>query len=141
LNAEARNNLVVRPANTKLPLERAPKYQGFVDERSIHHAAGWVRNRFDPDERVAFEAVLGAGRDAQVIATGRAERFYAPLAAQFGGAAMCGFRLLFARALTEAERDMVMIRPAGQNTVLELSPWLSTAFGPSEIATPEFVTG
>ena len=41
-----------RPARSNLP--PAAMYQGYVDERSTHHVAGWLRNLSDPEERVSL---------------------------------------------------------------------------------------
>jgi molybdenum cofactor biosynthesis enzyme MoaA len=104
-------------------LARGAALQGYVDQRSVNHVAGWVRNRFDPAERVAYEVLLGG----QVIATGVADRFYMALAQQSLGDAFYGFLTLFPDALSEEERDMVSVRPLGAEP-LALSPRLDTRF-------------
>jgi hypothetical protein len=106
-----------------VPLLRAAPLQGFVDQRSTLHAAGWVRDRFNPGRRLAVEAVL----QGQVIASGMADRFVLPLAQHHVGDAQYGFMLLFAAPLTAAERDLVIIRPRG-GAPLPLSPKLVVDF-------------
>ncbi len=127
LSTEERRQLVVRPVLTQAPIPRAPEFEGYVDERSTGHLAGWVRNRFDDEERVAFEVVL-ADRET-VLATGCADLLNLPLAQQSIGDGRYGFRLSFSPPLSEAERDAVMVRPAG-GAALPLSPYLVTAFEP-----------
>jgi pyruvate-formate lyase-activating enzyme len=134
LTAEERAHLVVAPAHNNLPLDRAPTYQGYVDERSIHHVAGWVRNRFNPTERVAFEAVILSSSGERIIARGRGEAFNPEIAKSDVGDARYGFRILFERPLSDSERDALIIRPVGEPTPLELSPRLITVFEPSGFA-------
>jgi hypothetical protein len=106
-----------------VPLLRAAPMQGFVDQRSTLHAAGWVRDRFAPGRRLDVEAVL----QDEVIATGTADRFVLPLAQHQVGDAQYGFMLLFPAPLTAAERDAVIIRPRG-GARLPLSPKLVVNF-------------
>jgi pyruvate-formate lyase-activating enzyme len=127
LSTVERARLVVRPADVETPLTRAPRFQGFVDQRSIHHAAGWARNRFDPSERVLVEAVLPTETGERIIASGRADSYYTALAQQSIGDGRYGFNLLFAKPLTEAERETVFIRPA-DGEPLTLAPNLVTEF-------------
>jgi organic radical activating enzyme len=131
LTAEERDNLVVAPSHNNVPLDRAPKYQGYVDERSIHHVAGWVRNRFNPTERVPFDVVIASPSGERLVAKGRGEAFNPEIAKTDIGDARYGFRILFDRPLTEADRDMLIVRPAGDPNPLELSPRLITVFEPS----------
>jgi MoaA/NifB/PqqE/SkfB family radical SAM enzyme len=128
LTARERDNLVVRPLHTQKPLERAPKFQGFVNERSINHVAGWVRNRFDPAERVTFEVAVITQGEERVIERGTADSFYTALAQQSVEDAFHGFQLIFKTPITEAERDAVIVRPVGNQTPLQLSPRLLTSF-------------
>lgn len=134
LTAEERDHLIVAPAHDNIPLDRAPKYQGYVDERSTQHAAGWVRNRFNTTERVSVEAIVISPEGERVLATGRAETFYPEIAKTNVGDARYGFHFRFDPALTETERDALIIRPAGGPTPLELSPRLVTTFTPSSNA-------
>jgi MoaA/NifB/PqqE/SkfB family radical SAM enzyme len=130
LSPEERDHLIVRPLQSRTPLELAPQLQGYVDERSIHHVAGWLRNRSDPSERVAFEVVLPSPDNEQILASGRATEFSPVLAQLSMGDATYGFRVLFPVPLTEAERDRVIVRAAGTSDPLELAPALSTVFEP-----------
>jgi hypothetical protein len=125
-----RRHLVVRPILTQRPIARAPEIEGYVDERSTSHVAGWVRNRFDTEERVEFEVVLASpGHPERLLAAGRANLLNLPLAQQSIGDGHYGFRLHFEHPLTEIERDSVIVRPTG-NATLPLSPYLVTAFEP-----------
>ena len=130
LTPQERDCVVVRSVHSPLPIEMAPQIQGFVDERSIHHISGWIRNRSDPDERVDFEIVLKIEAGERILAKGRAAE-YRPVLAQLEiGDAAYGFRVLFAEPLTEHDRDQVVVRAVGTQTVLALAPELSTVFEP-----------
>jgi sulfatase maturation enzyme AslB (radical SAM superfamily) len=135
LTAVERDHLVVAPAHDNLPLDRAPKYQGYIDERSTRHLNGWVRNRFNQAERVSVEAVLVSPAGERVLATGRAETFDPEIAKYNVGDSRYGFRFLFDQPLTEAERDALIVRPIGDPTPLEISPRLVTTFNPANFAT------
>jgi pyruvate-formate lyase-activating enzyme len=130
LTPDERDSLVVRPCHSDIPLELAPQLQGFVDERSIHHVAGWVRNRSDPAERVRFEVVLQDLDGERILASGLANEFNPVLKQLAIGDATHGFRVLFPQPLSEAERDRVFVRPVGATAPLELAPGLATAFEP-----------
>jgi hypothetical protein len=117
----ARDGLRILVAGT--PLLRAAPLQGFVDQCSTLHAAGWVRDRFAPGRRLDVEAVS----QGEVIATGTADRFVLPLAQHQVGDAHYGFMLVFPSPLTEAARDAVIIRPRG-GARLPLSPKLVVDF-------------
>jgi hypothetical protein len=130
LTGHERDHLIVRPLPTGSPLTLAPQLQGYVDERSTHHVAGWVRNRSDPAERVAFEVVLPVPDGERVLAHGTADAFNPPLAQLSIGDAHYGFWVLFPQPLNEEERDRVIVRPLGSRTPLELAPALRTGFEP-----------
>jgi len=133
LTVEERDHLIVAPAHDNVPLRRAPKYQGYVDERSLRHVRGWVRNRFDPAERVTVEAVITTPAGEEILWTGRADRYDHDIAKHAVGDARYGFRFEFNQPLTEAERDCLVIRPAGTPTPLELSPRLVSNFVPDRL--------
>jgi hypothetical protein len=128
ITAEERDSLEVVPADESGgPLKRAPRYQGYVDERSTRHVAGWIRNRFDPAARVAFEVVLtGPGRE-RILAEGVASDLVPDLVRDGVGDARYGFVVQFEAELSEAERDAVIVRPALGTTPLAVSPRLVTA--------------
>jgi radical SAM family protein len=130
ITADQRDHLVVRPLRSDIPLEMAPALQGYVDERSTHHVGGWARNRFDPTDRVALEVVLDTPGGERVLARCQADIFNPVLAKLSVGDATYGFRVLFREALTEDQRDAVVVRAAGTSTPLELAPSLRTAFEP-----------
>ena len=130
ITADERNHLVVHPSRSDSPLEMAPALQGYVDERSTHHVAGWARNRFDPTDRVALEVVLDTPDGERVLARCQADIFNSVLAKLSVGDAAYGFRVLFPNALSEDQRDAVVVRASGTRTPLELAPSLRTAFEP-----------
>jgi len=68
LSESERDRVFVRPAGSAHRLELAPAlittppgfgpYQGFLDECSTRHVAGWVRDLSDPERRVEIEIVI-----------------------------------------------------------------------------------
>jgi molybdenum cofactor biosynthesis enzyme MoaA len=79
-----------------------PLFDGYVDELSIHHAAGWLTGPGTP--RIRAE-LAGSG---EVLAEGPADQFkFGPSHAGLG---RHGFYTLFNRTLSEAERARVVIR-------------------------------
>jgi len=102
-------------------------FQGYVDERSTRHVAGWVRDLDDPAARVAFEVVLVTpGRGVRVLRVGVAERFSEVLVQVGVGDGRHAFRVEYPE-LSEEERDRVFVRPAAGAPFLELAPGLVTA--------------
>jgi molybdenum cofactor biosynthesis enzyme MoaA len=89
----------------ELPLQ-APSYEGYVDELSPHHVAGWLTG---PGE-AAFEAVLP---DGDIVARGAANQFkFGP---SHAGQGRHGFFERFTRELSAEELATVVVRdPAGQ---------------------------
>jgi len=102
-------------------------FQGYVDERSTHHIAGWLRNLNDAAARIPFEVVLRDAGQERVLAAGIADSFSALLVQVGVGDGGYAFRVDFAAPLTEAERDHVIVRPAGSRHQLELAPALRTS--------------
>jgi MoaA/NifB/PqqE/SkfB family radical SAM enzyme len=160
LSPAERDRLFVRPAGARAALEYAPAlvttppgecapveetvaevtvparaargpFQGYIDERSVAHVAGWLRNLSDPTERVAFEIVLPTpdGRE-RILHRGRADAFSNLLLTIGVGDGAHGFYVLLNEPLDDAERDRVFVRPAGEAHRLELAPELKTAFEP-----------
>jgi hypothetical protein len=127
LTLEERNSLVVRPAGAAIFLPRAPGFQGFVDERSTHHVAGWVRDRFRPEEFLAFEVLLIDAEGERRIGSGVADIFHEGLAQGAPEDAGHGFRLVFRRPLTIEQRDKLIVRLAGAPFILPESPNMSDA--------------
>jgi len=102
-------------------------YQGYVDERSTRHVAGWARDLGDPARRVPVEILLACpGGGTRLLATLVADAFSEVLLQVGVGDGRHGFRIEFAAPLTEAERDTLFARPAGSIQVLELAPGLKT---------------
>lgn len=104
----------------------APQYQGYVDERSITHVKGWLRDLNDAASRLDYEVVLPGRWRERVLAKGRADMF-SPTLVQIGvGDGTYGFEAGFETKLTEAERDKLFVRPRGAKRQLELAPALRT---------------
>jgi hypothetical protein len=104
----------------------APHYQGYLDERSIRHVAGWVRNLADPAERPGFELVLPMPDGERVLHRGRADAYSAILEQVGVGDGRYAFRHVFDAPLSTAERDILFARPAGSDRRLDLAPALRT---------------
>ncbi len=114
-----------RPSSVPEPAK--PSFQGYVDERSTHHIAGWLRNTADPAERCGYEIVLPGAGGGRVLAAGCADTFSDVLVRVGVGDGRYAFSARFEPPLTEAERDRVEARPAGLARALELAPELKTA--------------
>ena len=145
LTVAERDALFVRPIGSTHRLELAPairtdppldpgrcdgSFQGYLDERSQRHVAGWVRNLADPAERVAVEVVLPTGPGERVLWSGTADRFSTVLRQVGVGDGGYSFYVLLPEELSEAERDRLLVRPAGSDFRLELAPALRTRFEP-----------
>ena len=151
LTEAERDRLFVRPAGARKPLELAPElktappianviaplpvrprgpFQGYLDERSTEHVAGWVRDLADPDERVIFEVVLPTSEGERILHRGRADAFSHVLLNVGVGDGAYGFYVLLNEPLNERERDAVFARPAGSDYRLQLAPALRTNFEP-----------
>ncbi len=107
----------------------APPYQGYLDERSVRHVAGWVRDLRDPRARLPIEIVL-PGTPEEILAVGIAADFSPALASLDIGDARYGFNLLFARTVSEAERDRIVVRLVGSGRTVDIPRGLKTAFEP-----------
>jgi hypothetical protein len=129
ITLEQRDTLEILPIDAPTPLKRAPKYQGYVDARSTHHIAGWLRNRFAPEERVAYEVVLQIGNRERILAAGVADAYDPSLDEAGVGDARYGFHARFDPPLSLVERDAVIVRPALGTTPLALSPRLVSEAG------------
>jgi hypothetical protein len=142
LSEAERDRVFVRPAGAAHRLELAPAlitappgfgpYQGFLDERSTRHVAGWVRDLSELERRVEIEIVT---RDAdgaeQVLERCTAAALVDETLVALGDhMANYAFYRVFARALSEAERESLFIRVAGSAHVLEQAPAMRTAFEP-----------
>jgi molybdenum cofactor biosynthesis enzyme MoaA len=135
LTEAQRDQVYVRPAGTDIkldhapalittpPAQREPNYQGYLDERSTHHIAGWVRDLNAPDRRIRVEVVRPP---ETILHRGLADQFN-PVLVQVGvGDGNYAFRFHFQEPLTEAERDTIFVRPTGSTHVLEHAPALRT---------------
>jgi hypothetical protein len=127
LSSSERARLEILPGYSATPLERANAHQGFVDERSISHVAGWVRDRYDPEARVPYEVVLTGPEGERILSEGIADRPHGPLTHQGLGDGRYGFWVILAEPLTEEDRERVIVRPKG-GAALPLSPALVTSF-------------
>lgn len=140
LSEAERDRVYVRPAGAAHRLELSPglltippgsgPYQGFLDERSTRHVAGWVRDLSAPERRVEVEiVVMRNGRESvleRCTASALVEDTLAALGDPFANYA---FYRVFAEPLTEAERESLFVRVVG-GQVLAPAPAMRTAYEP-----------
>ena len=100
----------------------APLHQGYLDERSTHHVRGWLRDGNDPTAIIPYEVVLPGEVGERVLARGAANQPGEMLDAI--GVGPHGFLTLFDPPLDPAQRDRVLVRPAG-GAALEHAPALT----------------
>ncbi len=102
----------------------APHYQGYIDERSVAHVRGWLRDLNDPAARLEYEVVLPGFLRDRVLARGRADQLSPALVEVGVGDGCYGFEARFDPPLSEAQRDQLLVRPKGAKHRLELAPGL-----------------
>lgn len=107
----------------------AGPFQGYIDERSTRHVAGWMRDLSDPAVRLDYEVVV-EGPDERVVHRGRADQASALLVKVGVGDGGYAFFAALEPPLPPAERDRVFVRPAGAAHRLELAPEMKTEFTP-----------
>jgi hypothetical protein len=135
-----RERIFVRPAGSQHRLELAPmlkidlpgagRYQGYIDERSVAHIAGWVRDIDNPERRVEIEIVLAEPGGERVLQRLTADQFNEIVQKVGIGDGTYAFFTRFDSLLDEAQRDAVFVRPAGSTHRLEIAPNIGTAFEP-----------
>jgi hypothetical protein len=134
---EERDRVFVRPAGAAHVLELAPglittppgfgPYQGFLDERSTKHVAGWVRDLSDLERRVEIEIVVGERVLARATANVLVDDTLAALGHHLANYA---YYVVFAHELSAAERDALFVRVAGSTHILEQAPAMRSDFSP-----------
>ena len=124
---EGDDDHAVLPASLRQKL-RGPAYQGYVDERSTCHVAGWVRELNNQAARVMVERVRIGADNATTLVTVQANRHSRILEALGVGDACHAFYAAFDPALSPAQRDQLVARPVGGTQALELAPALATSF-------------
>lgn len=138
LSPAERDRVEVRPVGRFLPLDHAPAllttyhawgalpahYQGYLDARSTHHVAGWVRNLADASEKPELDVVLTAaqGESERVLGQIRADQFSKTLVEIGVGDGVHAFSLLFTPPLSDPERDRVELRLRPTGTLIEHAP-------------------
>ncbi len=110
--------------------------QGYIDERSAEHVAGWLRDLGDPSARLVFEVVIPGRPAERILHRGVADRFSPVLRAVGVGDGAYGFHVRFARPLAAAERDALFVRPQGAAWRAELAPELRTTLADSATPVP-----
>jgi molybdenum cofactor biosynthesis enzyme MoaA len=108
------------------PLAAAPSpFEGYIDEISPHHVAGWITGPGTP----SFHAVLPTG---EILAQGKADQFkFGP---SHAGQGNHGFFARLTRPVTDAERDAILIRtddgslmPRSDSVIAEYRPVMLNA--------------
>lgn len=107
-----------------------PPYQGYIDECSRFHVAGWVRNLADPDERPVVEVLVRRGAEERVAGHATADEFSEPLFRLQVGDGHHAFFLLFDRPLPAEDADGVVVRVAGRRHEVERAPAMRRDFTP-----------
>ena len=115
-------------------------WQGYIDERTTRHVAGWVRDLSDPACRVEDQVVLPPADDIQadgaearggrILSRGVADTYSTHLVQIGVGDGAHGFYTFHPEPLTQAERDRVLVRPAGASWRLGHAPEMQAAFEP-----------
>ncbi len=114
------------------PSSATPKgpFQGYIDERSVHHVAGWMRDLSDAAVRLPYEVVVEGDGGERVVHRGASDLF-SPILVQVGvGDGGYAFFAMMDPPLSPEERDRVFVRPAGTAHRLELAPEMRTEFNP-----------
>ncbi len=104
---------VVQPAR--------PAVTGLIEQRSTRHVAGWMLDPAAPDAPPTFEAVLTAGPQETVVATSHAALGTAWLRHPPPDGRGHGYHLILPAALTDDERDRLIVRPVGGGAALPLA--------------------
>ncbi len=108
----------------------APVWQGFVDARSRHHAAGWVRHLDSVARRPTVEVVLRGAGGERVLCRGQADEFSEALQTLEIGDGRHAFFLLFDAPLRPGEDDDVVVRVQGEGYELPNAPAQQRDFTP-----------
>ena len=140
LTEAERDKLYVRPKGTRRQLELAPAlrtaplgqgpYQGFLDECSLRHVSGWVRDLSDAARRVTIDIIL-PGPDGETLLKRHVASQFSDVLRQVGvGDGTCAFFVMFEKELTPEQRDSVFVRVQGSAHVLDAAPALKREFQP-----------
>ena len=113
-----------------------PRYQGYVDERSVDHVAGWLRDLATPSARLMFEVVVPGVERERILHRGVADQFSPTLRAVGVAEGDYAFHIRFVSPLSADERDVLFVRPAGTAWQLELAPELRTTLANSVFPVP-----
>ena len=103
-------------------------YQGYVDELSTTHVAGWLRSLSDPAERVEYEVMLP--RTGEIVLRGTASKLLPGLRKIGIGDGRYGFYARLPRPLAEDEPAEVQVRVSCNGQLLEPSAWLVSEYQP-----------
>jgi len=139
-----RDRVLVRPLGSGAALTHAPelgcefvpwgvdptRFQGYVDERSTHHVAGWARNLDDPVDKLELELVLPWPDGDVVLQRLRADRFSRTLVEIGVGDGVHGFQADVHPPLTVEQRDRLQVRVVSSAAALPLAPELRTVWEP-----------
>lgn len=125
-----------RDGLTHAPPTAVAQYQGYIDERSVDHVAGWVRDLANPTARLEFEVVLPGSERERILHRGVADRFSPILRTVGVGDGRHAFNVRFARPLAAGEREALVVRAVGAAWQAELAPGLRTDLADSVFPIP-----
>jgi hypothetical protein len=102
------------------------RFQGYLDERSTHHVAGWARNLDDATDKIALEIWL----DGQILARIAADQFSKTLVEIGVGDGTHAFHHTFAPPITPHQRDRLEMRFEASAQKLQHAPELRSSYEP-----------
>ena len=102
------------------------RFQGYLDERSIRHVAGWARNLDASSDKLALEISIGD----RVIGHTTADQFSKTLVEIGVGDGVHAFHHVFDVPLTPAERDFLEVRVIASMQSLQHAPEIRSEYEP-----------
>jgi molybdenum cofactor biosynthesis enzyme MoaA len=120
-----------------LPLRTSALYQGYIDEWSEGHLAGWVRNLESPSERVALELVRSD--TGEVLERSLADHFFDGLVRIGIGDGRHWFYFDLPAELPSAAFASLVVRVAATGRPLEVSPHVRRAWEPVQFVAMDIV--
>jgi MoaA/NifB/PqqE/SkfB family radical SAM enzyme len=145
-----RQKLRLRPRNASMvagapavapePLGPAARsFIGYLTERSTRHVSGWIYSPDAPAEHAEFEVWSTMPGAERMLARGRAAQFNRVVSMLGLGDGTYSFRVMLPDAVTEAERDLLEVRPVATGAPLPLDPNLRTRWEPVRFVAMDIV--
>jgi MoaA/NifB/PqqE/SkfB family radical SAM enzyme len=121
------------------PAPAPPALVGYVTERSTRHVSGWIYNETTPAERTEFEVWSTKPGEERMLTRARADQFNRVVSMLGLGDGTHSFRVMLPDAVSEAERDLLEVRPAATGNALPLDPNLRTRWEPIRFVAMDIV--